>query len=88
MATDSSVHITSPVNGEIYMMDSKNSNYEVKLDASSNIPITEITWYIDGREYDKVGPPYQTNWRLSKGTHTITAVGPGHSGDSVEVEMR
>jgi penicillin-binding protein 1C len=88
MATDSSVHITSPVNGEIYMMDSKNSNYEVKLDASSNLPITEITWYIDGREYDKVGPPYQTNWRLSRGVHTITAVGPGRSGDSVQLEVR
>ena len=44
------------------------------------------TWM--GREYDKVGPPYKTKWHLSRGIHTLTAVGPGHSGDSVEIEVR
>ena len=86
--TDSSIHITSPVNGEIYIMNPNKGAYEIELDASSSLAVPEITWYVDDREYDKVGPPYQTKWRLSRGIHTITAVGPGHSGDSVELEIR
>ena len=87
-STAPSIQITSPVNGEIFIMDLNRGAYQIELDASSSLPVPEITWYVDGKEYDKVGPPYKTKWRLSKGTHTITAVGPGHSGDSVEVEMR
>ena len=69
-------------------MDLNEGAYQIELDASSSLPVPAITWYIDGREYDKVGPPYKTKWRLSRGAHTITAVGPGHSGDSVELEIR
>ncbi|MBT5717202.1 MAG: penicillin-binding protein 1C [Opitutae bacterium] len=88
MASNSSVHITSPVDGEKYILDSKMNNDEIELDAFSDLPIPEITWYIDGREYDRVGPPYQTKWRLSRGVHTITAVGPSRSGDSIKLEIR
>jgi penicillin-binding protein 1C len=87
-SVDPSIQIMSPVNGEIYIMDLNRGAYQIELDASSSLPVHEITWYVDGREYDKVGPPYKTKWRLSGGKHTITAVGPGHSGDSVEVEIR
>jgi penicillin-binding protein 1C len=87
-SADPSIQITSPVNGEIYIMDLNEGAYQIELDASSSLPVHEITWYVDGREYDKVGPPYKTKWRLSRGKHTITAVGPGHSGDSVEIEIR
>ena len=62
--------------------------YEIELGAFSSLPIYEITWYVDGKEYDKVGPPYKTKWHVSRGIHTLTAVGPGHSGDSVEIEIR
>ena len=87
-STVPSIQITSPVNGEIFIMDLNEGSYQIELEASSSLPVPEITWYVDGREYDKVGPPYKTKWHLSRGTHTITAVGPGNSGDSVEVEMR
>jgi penicillin-binding protein 1C len=87
-STEPSIQITSPVNGEIFIMDLNKGAYQIELDASSRMPVPEIIWYVDGREYDKVGPPYKTKWRLSRGTHTITVVGPGHSGDSVEVEIR
>ena len=86
--TNSSIHISSPVHGEIYILDPSEDNYEIELVASSNLPINEITWYIDGREHGRVGPPYKTKWLLSQGTHTITAVGPDHSGDSIELEVR
>ena len=87
-STDPSIQITNPVNGEIYITNPNRDAYEVELDASSSLPVPEITWYVDGREYDKVGPPYKTKWHLSIGIHTLTAVGPGHSGDSVEIEVR
>ena len=87
-SADPSIQIMSPVNGEIYIMDLNEGAYQIELDVSSSLPVHEIIWYVDGREYDKVGPPYKTKWRLSRGKHTITAVGPGHSGDSVEVEIR
>ena len=54
----------------------------------SSLPVSEITWYIDGIEYDKVGPPYKTKWPLSRGTHTITAIGPEHFGDSISIEIK
>ena len=85
---DSAIQITSPVNGEVYILNPSEGAYEIELGASSSLPIPEITWYIDGREYDKVGPPYKTKWPLSRGTHTITAVGPGHSGDSITTEIK
>jgi penicillin-binding protein 1C len=85
---DSSIQITSPVHGEIFILNPNKDAYETELDASSSQPLPEITWYVDGREYDKVGPPYKTRWRFSRGTHTLTAVGPGHSGDSVDIEVR
>ena len=87
-STDPSIQITNPVNGEIYITNPNKDAYEVELDASSSLPVPEIIWYVDGREYDKVGPPYKTKWHLSIGIHTLTAVGPGHSGDSVEIEVR
>jgi penicillin-binding protein 1C len=82
------IQITRPVNGEIYILNSNEEAYEIRMDASSTTPLTEITWYVDGREHDKVGPPYKTKWPLSRGRHTITAVGPGHSGDSITIEVR
>ena len=87
-STDPSIQITSPVNGEIYIMDLNEGAYQIELEVSSSLPAPEITWYVDEREYDKVGPPYKTKWHLSRGIHTLTAVGPGHSGDSVEIEVR
>ena len=87
-STDPSIQITSPVHGEIYIMNPNKDVYEAEVDASSSQPVPEITRYVDGREYDKVGPPYKTKWHLSRGIHTLTAVGPGHSGDSVEIEVR
>ena len=85
--TDSSIQITSPVNGEIYILNPNEGVHEIELDASSTLPLPEIIWYVDGREYDKVGPPYKTQWLLSRGIHTLTAVGPGHSGDSISIEI-
>jgi len=85
---NSAIQIMNPVNREIYIMNSSEDVYEITLDASSNFPLSEITWYVDGREHDKVGPPYKTNWSLSRGRHTITAVGPGRSGDSITIEIR
>jgi penicillin-binding protein 1C len=87
-STNSPIQIMSPVNGEIYIMDLNEGAYQIEFDVSSSQPVPEITWYVDEREYDKVGPPYKTKWYLSRGVHTITAVGPGHSGDSVEIEIR
>ena len=87
-STDPSIQITSPVNGEIYIMDLNEGAYQIELEVSSSLPAPEITWYVDEREYDKVGPPYKSKWHLSRGIHTLTAVGPGHSGDSVEIEVR
>ena len=86
--TGSSIQITNPVNGEVYFVDPNQGMHEIGLEASSNLPMPEITWYIDGREFKKVGPPYKTKWLPSRGTHTITAVGSGHSGDSITIEIK
>ena len=87
-STDSSIQITNPVNGEIYVLSQNEGAYEIELDAFSHLPVHEITWYVDGSEFDRAGPPYKTKWLLSRGIHTITAVGPDHSGDSIELEVR
>jgi len=85
---NSSIEITNPINGEIFIMDLKKEPYEIELNAFSSMPIPEITWYLNGEEYARVGPPYKTQWLLSRGVHTITATGPGHLGDSIKIEVR
>ena len=82
------IQITKPVNGETYILNPNESAYEIVLDASSRLPMHEITWYIDGREHETVGPPYKTTWTLSRGRHTITAAGSNHSGDSIDIDIR
>ena len=84
----SSIQITHPVNGETYIVGVNDGAQEIELDASIDLPVDEITWYVDGVEYDRVRLPYKTKWRLSRGTHTITAVGPDNSGDSIVLEVR
>ncbi|MZH01954.1 MAG: penicillin-binding protein 1C [Nitrospinae bacterium] len=80
------IQITNPVNGEIYIPNE--DSHEIDLEVISSLPVSEITWYIDGIEYDKVGPPYKTKWPFSRGTHTITAIGPDHLGDSISIEIK
>ena len=85
---NSSIEITNPINGEIFIMDRKEERYEIELNAFSSMPIKEIIWYLNGKEYERVRPPYQTKWHFSRGIHTITATSPGYLGDSVQIEVR
>ena len=83
--TGGEVRITSPVNWDEYLLTHDQGNYEITLESRVNKPFPKITWYIDGTEYAKVGPPYEVTWKLKKGMHEIMAVDPFGKGDSVTI---
>jgi len=57
----------------------------IRLEIVSAKPLQYVDWFIDGRHYTRVKPPYNTYWKLEKGRHQIAAVTPFKKGDSVEI---
>lgn len=79
------VRITSLVSWDQYLLTHDQRDYEITFKARVSQPFPKITWYVDGTEYARVGPPYEVPWKLKKGKHEIMAVGPFGKGDSVTI---
>ena len=54
--------------------------------AESDEPVKKLTWYVDGFEYAKSGPPYSAAWTVKKGSHTLLAV--DQEGNSDEITFK
>jgi penicillin-binding protein 1C len=70
--------LTSPVDGARVIVDPElPARFQtLALRASVSPPVPEIVWYVDGREFARVGFPYEARWPISPGVHTIRAAFP------------
>ncbi len=73
-----SVSLTSPVDGTNVILDPEiPARFQtLALRATVNPAVPEIVWYVDGREFARVGFPYEARWPISPGVHTIRAAFP------------
>jgi penicillin-binding protein 1C len=73
-----SVSLTSPADGTRVVVDPEiPARFQtLALRASVTPAVPEIVWYVDGREFARVGFPYEARWPVSPGTHTIRAAFP------------
>jgi hypothetical protein len=80
------VSIIYPLPGDHFLM-IEDGHQVIRLESISSLAINYVDWFIDGRHFARTGPPYNTWWGLERGRHTITAVGPNKTGDSVEITV-
>ncbi|HNT33916.1 MAG TPA: hypothetical protein PKH07_02845, partial [bacterium] len=59
----------------------------IGLQAEVSAPTENVTWYVNGVQYAKGGPPYQARWRLERGRHRIAAVAGDSFGDEILVTV-
>ncbi len=70
-----SVSLNAPTDGARVVMDPELPPrfQTLALRASVSPPVPEIVWYVDGREFARVGYPYEARWPIPPGSHTIQA---------------
>jgi penicillin-binding protein 1C len=81
------IEIVYPLDGDRYLLEPGADGQTVTLEAVSDIPLRDITWYVDGLPHQAAPPPYRAECTLSPGRHTITALGETGSGDSITVTV-
>jgi penicillin-binding protein 1C len=80
-----SLHIIKPLPNDHFILDKRNQDQRVKLEAIANGSIEYIDWFIDGVHYVRKKAPYYAYWTPSRGRHTIIASSPDKMGASIEV---
>jgi penicillin-binding protein 1C len=73
-----SLTLTSPVDGSSVIVDPEIPPRFQTLALRANVspPVPEIVWYVDDREFARVGFPYEARWPISPGSHSIRAAFP------------
>lgn len=84
---DNFIKITYPLQNDRFVLEKGNPNQTIKLEAVSDSPVKYVEWFIDGRLYAKVGPPYLAYWKPEKGRHNITVSTSDNLGDSVRIRV-
>ncbi|MFC2155412.1 penicillin-binding protein 1C [Acidobacteriota bacterium] len=82
--------ITSPRKGEIYLMEPGYDRRTQSLRFSGEVDplLPEVTWLVDGRDVGTAQWPYETDWPMAKGRHTLEMVGGGKRSDPISFEVR
>ena len=81
------IRITYPVNGDQFIPENEVATLPIKLKARVSHSVPQLTWFVDGKEYETVGPPYESLWDLTRGFHEILIAGPNQTGDSVFIKV-
>ncbi len=79
------VRILYPLDDDRFLLEDVKVNPTISIKAETTQAESRLTWFIDGVEFQKTGPPYRTRWELEKGTHTLSVAGSSGLGDSVRV---
>ncbi len=89
ITTDALV-ITHPKNGEIYLVEPGYDRTTQTLRFSGEVDpvLPQVSWLVDGQKISSAGWPYDADWALTKGKHTLMMTGRGRSSDSIEFEVR
>jgi penicillin-binding protein 1C len=70
-----SVSLNAPVDGTRVIVDPEvPARFQtLALRATVSPAVPEIVWYVDGREFARVGFPYEARWPVVPGSHSIQA---------------
>lgn len=84
-----SLSLSSPIDGTRVIVDpdtpARFQTLALRASVSPNVP--EIVWLVDGKEFARVGFPYEARWPISPGRHTIRARFPRAFVESREVSV-
>lgn len=78
------VRITYPLDGDRFLRSAGPAESAILFCARVTGPVSEITWYLDGTELARTGPPFRYRWVLTRGQHRLAAVGPNRVGDEIQ----
>jgi penicillin-binding protein 1C len=84
---DREIRILYPLDKDRFVLDRSERVQAIKLQAAVTRPAAYVEWFVNGRLYQRTGPPYQTFWPLERGTFRLTAVTPENVGDAVQVTV-
>ncbi len=84
---DKEIRILYPLDRDRFVLDRSERVQAIKLQAAVTRPVAYVEWFVNGRLYQRTGPPYQTFWPLERGTFRLTAVTPENVGDAVQVTV-
>ncbi|MGC4090095.1 MAG: penicillin-binding protein 1C [Polyangiaceae bacterium] len=90
-AGDGSVHILYPADGARFALDPERDSALQLLAVPLAVPLSarEATLLVDGEVVDRVRSPFVANWRLSPGTHALSArTNDGDVSETLRVHVR
>jgi len=82
---DEGVRILYPLDNDRFVFSDRPEDARIPLEAIASRPDSQLTWFIDGVEFERTAPPYRTDWRPEKGTHTLAVAGADGLAHSVRV---
>jgi penicillin-binding protein 1C len=82
------LNIAYPLAGDRFLLEPQMESKSIPVKAMARAPLQSVTWFVDGREAVTLGPPYETDLKLSRGRHRLMVVGPDGVGDAVEVQLQ
>ena len=79
-----------PRNGDLFPneADYDEKTQSIELGGEVNSALPQVACLVDGREVASASWPYQADWQLRKGLHTLEMVGGGMRNEAVEFEVR
>jgi len=82
--------ITTPRNGDVFLLEPgyDEQTQTVELSGEANPALPQVAWLVDGQEVAAAGWPYQADWQMSKGIHTLEMTGGGLRSEAVKFEVR
>jgi penicillin-binding protein 1C len=81
-----SIKIVAPHENDRFILSQGKENF-LYMRAIPERPTSEIVWLINGREYIRVGPPFEVYWPMEPGRHRITAIGEGQAAAEVNISI-
>jgi len=74
-ASEPRLRILSPADGTRLLLDPETPPRlaTLALTATSDRPVDQITWYVDGQPFEVADAPFTTRWRMTPGEHVFEA---------------
>ena len=74
----SRIEIISPHNRDRFVLSRHRPN-KIVFRALPQRVVEYVTWYLDGIELGRTGPPYEFFWEPTRGSHELLAVTPDNA---------
>ncbi|MFZ2957740.1 MAG: transglycosylase domain-containing protein [Candidatus Ozemobacteraceae bacterium] len=81
-----SIRIVSPHANDRFIMTQGDENLTI-LRAIPSESVPELIWLVDGVELARTPPPYTAIWKLRRGRHNISCIGPGEESAQITIDV-